>query len=232
MRKSGRERAKLATPQLITLANALLGALAIMYIFDGACRLGACLILICIIVDGLDGKIARLLKKESEFGRYLDSLADSISFCLAPAVLLYKSYYSLERGSAFYNLENAIVIVSIVFIIGFGILRLARFAYEKEDKLKFFIGLPTPALAFFIVILYNLLNVPAIMIPICIISFFMILKLKYPKIEGLYYTATGLTAVILGLLSFIYPYFGIIVIALILIYVFIAPFTIKKQISF
>jgi CDP-diacylglycerol--serine O-phosphatidyltransferase len=222
---------KLAIPDLVTIANGLLGALAIMYIFNGACKLGACLVLICLLLDGIDGRVARILKKKSELGRYLDSLADSISFCLAPAILLYKSYYSLERGSAFYNLENALVILVIIFVIGFGILRLARFAYEKEDNLKFFIGLPTPALAFFIVILYNLLSIEAIVLPICIISFLVISKLKYPKIEGALYTLAGAITVILGLLSFAYSPLGIVSLALILAYIFLAPLTIKKAIS-
>ncbi|MDI6887793.1 MAG: CDP-diacylglycerol--serine O-phosphatidyltransferase [Candidatus Thermoplasmatota archaeon] len=220
---------KLVFPDFITLANVLLGTLAIMYILDGNCNLGIFLILICIILDGIDGKVARALRRQRELGRYLDSLADSVSFCLAPAILLYKSYYSLERGSAFYNLENAIVIIVIVFVVGFGVLRLARFAYEKENNLRFFIGLPTPALAFFIVILYNLLNVLAITLPIGIISFLMLSKLKYPKIEGLGYTAGSLVALLFGALSFIYQWLGVIPLALILTYILTPLFQQKSK---
>lgn len=221
----GKMRSQLTLPDLVTLSNGLLGALAVMYILDSQCKLGASLILGCIILDGLDGRVAKALKLKRELGRYLDSCSDSISFCFAPAVLLYKSYYELERGSAFFNFENALVVLVVALIIGLGILRLARFTYQKEDELSSFIGLPTPALALITVILYSLANTLAILPLIGAFSLLLISKIKYPKIEHPVYVICALVAILFTLLALLHGWkLAILPLALALTYIFVSPY--------
>lgn len=208
----------------ITIANVFVGILAVMYILDGACRIASALILIAILLDGIDGKVARAQRKKHEFGRYIDSVSDSISFCLAPAVLLYKSYYVLERGSAFYDFQNAIVVLVIALIVLFGMLRLARFAYRKEDEMNYFIGLPTPAFALLTVVLYSLFNTIWILPLISISSLLMISPFRYPKMESKLYAISGVVAVLFSLLAIVYNnLLGIASLILIGLYIFVAP---------
>ena len=111
------------------------------------------------VADVLDGALARAIKAESEFGLIFDSLADAISFGVAPAVLLLKSL-SLLQGSilSFFALAAAMLYTVC------GVLRLGRFNVrakqaKAEDK-KVFIGLPIPAAALAIVAPNLLLNSP------------------------------------------------------------------------
>lgn len=214
----------------ITIANTFVGILAVMYILDGACRTASALILLAILLDGIDGKVARAQRKKHEFGRYLDSVSDSISFCLAPAALLYRSYYLLERGSAFYDFQNAFVVLVIALIVVFGMLRLARFAYQKEDEMSYFIGLPTPALALFTVVLYTVFNTIWILPLIGISSLLMLSPFRYPKIDAKLYAVSGVVAVLFSLLAVVYnSLFGIPSLILIGLYIFAAPVYIAKK---
>jgi CDP-diacylglycerol--serine O-phosphatidyltransferase len=212
-------------PDCITLTNAFVGMLAVMYIFDSACKLGACLILLAIVLDGIDGRIAKILKKQHELGRYLDSAADNISFCIAPAVLLYKSYYKLELGTAFTSLENALVVLVVALIIVFGTIRLARFAYQKEDKLNYFLGLPTAAFALFIVILYSIAITTIFLIILGLLSVLLISKFRYPKIESAYLVGS-IFAVLLTFLALLLSRWELAVLplCLILVYLLVVPY--------
>ncbi len=102
-------------------------------------------ILAAIISDMLDGTIARLTKSVSDFGKELDSLADMVSFGVAPAVLIYSAYL-IESAAADSVVAPMGSMVAIVFVICTA-LRLARYNIYQADRQDLFIGLPSPAAA-------------------------------------------------------------------------------------
>jgi CDP-diacylglycerol---serine O-phosphatidyltransferase len=127
-------------PALFTIGNLLMGFRAIILTLQGHYASASVCIGIAIVLDLLDGRIARLTGTSSEFGGELDSLADVISFGVAPAVLLYR-----------WGFEAAIPrqgwVVAFVFVTC-GTLRLARFNVQRHvvDS-RYFVGLPIPAAA-------------------------------------------------------------------------------------
>jgi len=164
-------RAAYALPTLFTAGNIFLGYLAILRSFQGAMlaasNLGAAtehfvFAAKCVgaaaFLDGLDGRIARMTNTTSEFGRELDSLADVISFGLAPAVLAFAwgvQFIDPALPAPFReNLFNAGYFCSFLFLLCCAA-RLARFNIQhnpvpsnpgRPDR-KYFVGLPTPAAA-------------------------------------------------------------------------------------
>lgn len=105
-------------PSIITLTNLLLGIVSLIYTMKQDFRMSAYMILLAMILDGMDGKIARRLDASSAFGKELDSLSDLVSFGVAPAILVYAS--NLE------NLGFMGLIIALAFALC-GAIRLARF---------------------------------------------------------------------------------------------------------
>ena len=168
-------RAVYALPTLFTAGNVFLGFYAIMEAFRGAIvngqlnaqgfaaanghfRAAAIAIGVAVFLDGLDGRIARLTKTVSDFGREMDSLADVISFGIAPAVLAYA--WGIEFASSppapltVEHLHRAGYFCAFLFLLC-GALRLARFNVQvnpipknpgRADR-KYFVGMPIPAAA-------------------------------------------------------------------------------------
>jgi CDP-diacylglycerol--serine O-phosphatidyltransferase len=155
-----------------------------MYIIDRNFTAGMTLILIGVILDGADGAIAEMLGHTHSFGKHLDSISDTVTFCFAPATLLYVKYYDLEKGTSFESLDNALTVAACMLVVGLGILRLARFIERKENKGDF-IGLPTPAVAILIVLFIQVIETQYIILAVAIIgSLLMILHIEYPKLNG------------------------------------------------
>lgn len=102
-------------------------------------------ILAAIVLDTLDGTVARLTHSVTEFGKELDSLSDIVCFGVAPAVLIYMGY-SLEQQSTGSMIVPAGSMISIAYVIA-GALRLARFNAYQSDRRDVFVGLPIPAAA-------------------------------------------------------------------------------------
>jgi len=139
---------KVIIPNMFTALNVFCGFLAIIYttkagfsevVVDPAFATAAWLIVLASVFDTLDGKIARMTKSYSEFGIEFDSLADVVSFGVAPSLLLYKLY--------FFRFETFGIVLSF-FPLLFGSIRLARFnvqisGFEKHG----FAGLPIPTAA-------------------------------------------------------------------------------------
>ena len=128
-------------PNIVTLAGVCLGISSIKFSIDGNFNLAVTLILLAAILDALDGRIARLIKGTSEFGKELDSLTDFVSFGIAPAFILY--FWELNNYG---KLGWAITLIYSVCCV----LRLARFNLTKievkeEWKNNFFEGIPSPA---------------------------------------------------------------------------------------
>lgn len=150
---------RMLIPNLITLFSLCLGLTAIRMAVDGKFELAITSIVIAGVLDGIDGRIARLLHSTSRFGAELDSLADFVSFGVAPALLLY--FWGLN------SLHSAGWIAILVFAICAG-LRLARFNVSIDDPNKppytvnFFVGVPAPAGAMIVMlpIYLELMGVP------------------------------------------------------------------------
>jgi CDP-diacylglycerol--serine O-phosphatidyltransferase len=226
----------ISVPDFITVLNSLIGFLAIMYVIDKLFINALILILFAIILDGLDGVFARMTKPKHTFGIFLDAIADTVSFCFAPAVLLYGIFYDPTETS-FTNWVNLLTVLATFFVAGLGILRLARFITQKTVK-DYFTGLPTPAMAMLIVILmlpsFQFSAYPELVLPIVTLTaILMISDRPYPTFRGIFAIATGVMVclVIISLFfNFQYSEFiHVIALGLVVSYIFIVPFFIRPK---
>ncbi|MEA3500164.1 MAG: CDP-diacylglycerol--serine O-phosphatidyltransferase [Candidatus Marinimicrobia bacterium] len=147
-------------PSIFTLLNMFLGFISISFSFRQGFDnfiIAGWLIFFAAIFDGLDGKVARLVHGSSDFGVEMDSLADLISFVIAPAILSYNMFFCKFGGWG--------LMLSFTFVI-FGTIRLARFnVIAHRESIDHFIGMPSPLAALsivsfimFIIVHKNLLN--------------------------------------------------------------------------
>jgi len=133
-------------PNTLTLLNLISGFIAIIMIMNGNLKLSVWFISASLLFDFGDGLAARLLKAYSEIGLQLDSLADMVSFGVAPGLLMYRLIVSAEGLDQYEGLLGYLP----VLIPAFSGLRLAKFNIDKAQS-DHFSGLPTPATAFFII---------------------------------------------------------------------------------
>lgn len=160
-------------PNLFTLANLLLGILSLVYTMEGEYQLSAIMILISMVLDGMDGKVARRLDAASPFGKELDSLSDLVSFGVAPAILIYSFKLTALGVSG--------LLIALAFALC-GAIRLARF--NVSNITTHFIGVPITAAGSLVAILALLGNkLPFISFPIVVVilSYLMVSNLKVPK---------------------------------------------------
>ncbi len=179
-RERRRFRGVFLIPNLITTGSLFAGFYAIAAAMDGRFHAAAWAIFIALVLDGLDGRIARLTKTTSGFGVQYDSLADLVSFGVAPALLVYlwalKPYQQFGWVAAF------------LFVVC-GALRLARFNVQQGSfDPRYFNGLPIPAAAMQIataVAFYYEIGEWApekhiyILVMIYVLSFLMVSNVKY-----------------------------------------------------
>jgi CDP-diacylglycerol---serine O-phosphatidyltransferase len=125
-------------PSLFTLANLFCGWACVVYAMRGELTMAAPFIGVAIVLDMLDGRIARMTGTTSDFGVQLDSLADLISFGMAPAVLAFQ--WGLQP------LGRMGWAVGFMFLTA-AALRLARFNIQTNSDKAYFVGLPSPAAA-------------------------------------------------------------------------------------
>jgi CDP-diacylglycerol--serine O-phosphatidyltransferase len=138
-RPKGIRRGAAILPSLFTTGNIFLGFWAIVRSFHGQYELAAPLIIWAGVLDMLDGRIARLTNTTSEFGAELDSIADVVSFGVAPAVLAF--------AWGFATLPRAGWLAAFLFVMC-GAFRLARFNVQRHaTDGRYFVGLPIPAAA-------------------------------------------------------------------------------------
>jgi CDP-diacylglycerol--serine O-phosphatidyltransferase len=131
-------------PFLFTFANACLGFCAVLYAWDD-CYLYACYcIMLAALADSLDGRLARALGSCSPLGLELDSLCDAISFCFAPAIVLYGVYL--------WKIGIIGGVVAGIYLCA-GLFRLAKFNNTCSQQKSFFIGMSTPVAAIFFALL-------------------------------------------------------------------------------
>ena len=125
-------------PNLLTTGALFSGFSAIVQATKGNFELAAILIFVAMVLDGLDGRVARMTNTTSEFGIQYDSLSDMVSFGLAPALVLYEwSLHSMGKIGW---------LVAFVYAVATA-LRLARFNTHAADEKSFFQGLPSPSAA-------------------------------------------------------------------------------------
>ena len=134
------QKARMLLPNALTLINVCIGLSSIKFALDAKFELSIIAIIFAAIFDALDGRVARLLKGTSLVGKELDSLADLISFGVAPAFIMY--FWSLNNFGKFGWLLTMIYVVCVA-------LRLARFNVSSNSepswKDEFFEGIPSPA---------------------------------------------------------------------------------------
>jgi CDP-diacylglycerol--serine O-phosphatidyltransferase len=169
-----RPTVKPIVPNLVTLSNLLLGIMAIIYTISERYALAAAAILLAALLDRMDGNLARRLGVSSDFGKELDSLADLVSFGVAPAILAYASILDAALGKAG-------LIIALIFI-ACGAIRLARF--NVLDATDYFIGVPITVAGGIMalsVLLENYLSVWVIALFMLALSALMVCNIKVKK---------------------------------------------------
>jgi CDP-diacylglycerol--serine O-phosphatidyltransferase len=135
-------------PNLLTLTNLIFGCISIILTLKGEQVLGAWFIIFALLFDFLDGLAARLLDAQSRIGNLLDSLADIVSFGVAPAIAL---YVLLDQSAQLLDITSgsmAVVPFLALLFPAAAAYRLARFSSSDNEESSFR-GLPTPAAALF-----------------------------------------------------------------------------------
>lgn len=163
-------------PNIFTIANLSLGIIAILLVFDGRPEMAALMVLIAMVTDGLDGRLARALNAQSEFGKELDSLSDVVSFGVAPAFIIHVV--------AFHDIGLIGWIVTAIFPIC-GALRLARFNVVSGVP-GYFIGLPIPVAggALSTLALFQAdISQTALLLSVLLLSYLMVSNVKYPTFK-------------------------------------------------
>ncbi len=135
-----KKNSRVILPNILTLIGVCIGLTSIKFAFDENFKLAIISVIVAGVIDGLDGRIARLIKGTSKVGKELDSLTDVISFGVAPAFIMY--FWSLSE------IGRLGWLVSLIYVICVA-LRLARFnvnsELESSWKDNFFEGIPSPA---------------------------------------------------------------------------------------
>ncbi len=163
-------------PSVFTLGNLIFGLIALLLILNGEPTTGAAFIIVGMLLDGLDGRIARFLGVSSEFGKELDSLSDLVTFGVAPAFVTY-SLALREFGITG-------IIISFIFPLA-GAIRLARF--NVIDPMPgYFIGMPITMAGGILTIIMTYQNViphGLVAIITIILAYFMVSSVRYPDFK-------------------------------------------------
>ena len=137
---SEKKNVRMILPNMLTLIGVCIGLTSIRFSFNGQFDLAIIAIIFAALIDGLDGRIARLIKATSKVGKELDSLTDMISFGVAPAFIMY--FWTLS------SLGRLGWLLCLIYVICVA-LRLARFNINSKQEPSwrdnFFEGVPSPA---------------------------------------------------------------------------------------
>ena len=134
-------------PNTITSCNLISGAIATTFAVGSNVKMALFFIILGAVFDFFDGMSARLLKVSSPIGKELDSLADDITFGLAPATIVFSQLGVIDYPSFLEPFRSYLPYVAFI-IAAFSALRLAKFNLDERQTMGF-IGLPTPANALF-----------------------------------------------------------------------------------
>ncbi|WP_017815337.1 MULTISPECIES: CDP-diacylglycerol--serine O-phosphatidyltransferase [Paenibacillus] len=164
-------------PNLCTLFNLGLGMVAILLSLNDNYSLAAIMVIVAMLMDGLDGRMARALNAQSELGKELDSLSDLVSFGVAPIIIMY--------SISFYDINPVLAVVASLIFPMCGAVRLARFNV-KAGVPGYFTGLPIPAAGGVLATLslfHNEVSTPYMVISTLILSYLMVSRVKYPNFK-------------------------------------------------
>ena len=174
-----------AFPNVITLLNLVSGFFSILMSVQEKYEYAVWLVMLALVLDSLDGHVARIFGNETDFGRELDSLADAVSFVVAPCMLVAKVY--------FLNVSVAVLVV-VVFYLCSGIFRLARFNVNPTHG-GCFEGLPTPAAALTLMMtmlafhrnlwLERSISLISVVFLMTALGFLMVSDIPYPKVSAI-----------------------------------------------
>ena len=179
-----KKTARVILPNMLTLIGVCIGLTSIRFALDGRFEFAIVAIILAAIIDGLDGRIARLIKGTSKVGKELDSLTDMISFGVAPAFIMY--FWKLNTLGRFGWLVCLIYVICVA-------LRLARFnvnsSQEPSWRDNFFEGVPSPAGGILVLtpLIFSMTNfefIPInydIFVPIFFIATSFLLISKFPS---------------------------------------------------
>ena len=207
------KNSRVILPNILTLVGVCIGLSSIKFAFDGKFELSIIAVIVAGIIDGLDGRIARLIKGTSKVGKELDSLTDVISFGVAPAFIMY--FWSLSE------IGRLGWLISLIYVICVA-LRLARFNVNSEGesswKDNFFEGIPSPAGGILVLMpliysfseiqFFNINNI--IIVPTLFIFISILLISKIPTYSLKKIVVPRSTTIFL--LLFVVLYFGLILI--------------------
>lgn len=132
-------------PNLLTTGALFAGFYSIVASIDGHFQAAAWAIFTAMLLDGLDGRVARLTSTASEFGKEYDSLADMVSFGLAPAIVVYQ--WGVERLAEYGAVWGRLGWLAAFLYVAAAAFRLARFNSNVGQDRRFFQGLASPAAA-------------------------------------------------------------------------------------
>ena len=223
-------------PNLFTGASIYLGVLSIIFAFVGRFELACWMILLSLVFDGLDGRVARLTGATSQFGVEFDSLADVIAFGVAPALILF-FYAGFSFG------KFGVVVCGIYTVL--GAVRLARFnVTTNQNEPNMFIGLPIPSAAVFVIgwlllgikisdeypqifDAYKDLFFLSLMVGCLVVALLMVSNIRYPSFKKMNLRAFSFGKLLVFLLLvlaifFMYPTYTIVI--LMSLYVIFGPF--------
>ncbi|NMO97542.1 CDP-diacylglycerol--serine O-phosphatidyltransferase [Paenibacillus lemnae] len=164
-------------PNMFTLGNLFLGMIGIILAMNGKTSMAAIMIIVAMLLDGLDGRVARALNAQSEFGKELDSLSDIVSFGVAPALIMFSVSFS--------DISHALAWTVTAIFPMCGALRLARFNVRPGIP-GYFIGLPIPAAGGVLATLalfHEEITAPYMMIAMLLLSYLMISSVMYPNFK-------------------------------------------------
>lgn len=209
-------RRRFLVPNAVTLGNLFCGFLSIIYSCSDRFEKAILAIAIALLLDGLDGRLARRLHATSRFGVEFDSFSDLVSFGLAPALLIYQ--WAFRHGAD----EFGVIMTFGYTLCAAG--RLARFNVAQSDNIQGFTGLPTPAAAAMVVSFVNLmpnLGPPKLLTAVAAalmgsLAFLMVSKIEYVSVKKIKLKG-GEIFIVLGALIALLWYFnqsGLFVISL------------------
>jgi CDP-diacylglycerol--serine O-phosphatidyltransferase len=184
--REGMKRGVYLLPNLFTSGSLFCGFYAVIVAFNGQYLHAAIAIAIAVILDGIDGKVARLTKTTSRFGVEYDSLADLVAFGVAPAILVFA--WALQPYGKFGWLAAFLYVAC-------GALRLARFNVQLDTvEFRYFRGLPIPAAAGLITATFLLLHRLGergetkhlfLLLMTYVLAFLMVSNIRYPSFKDL-----------------------------------------------
>ncbi|MCL6599309.1 CDP-diacylglycerol--serine O-phosphatidyltransferase [Alicyclobacillus macrosporangiidus] len=177
-------------PSLLTVGNLVLGMVALVLALQGFTADAALLVVIGMVLDGMDGRVARWLQAESAFGKELDSLSDIVTFGVAPALIMYEVVLQNEGWPG--------LVLATLFPVC-GALRLARFNVQTKST-HYFVGLPITAAGGILstMALYkNVLYPSDVILPLgmLVLALLMISQVRYPNFKKVAFPRSAIVMV-------------------------------------